>query len=68
MELFEIEVETWNEEIKIIETTTFLEDAVAIAKNIPIESYKAISINQVSLDGKLEIVFDEEGNILMDRR
>lgn len=68
MELFEIEVEYWDEEIEVVDSATFLEDAILIAKSIPIESYKAIGINQLSPDGRIEIVFDIDGEILDDKR
>ena len=61
MELFEVILETYDGDIIEVDKQTFLEDAVLVAKAIPVEEYKTITIFQVDPYGKVEKVFNKEG-------
>lgn len=51
--VYRIMIENFNEEFEIIDETTFLEDAMFIAKNYGRERYKAIWIEELDKDGNL---------------
>ena len=61
MELFEVILETYDGDIIEVDKQTFLEDAVLVAKAIPVEEYKTITIFQVDPYGKVEKVFNKDG-------
>lgn len=50
---YQIQIEKWNEEFELIEETETLEEAINIAKNIPIEKYKTIMIFKVDYNGTI---------------
>lgn len=49
--VYQIIIENIDEEFEIIEETTFLEDAMLIAKNIGKERYKTIWIEELDKNG-----------------
>lgn len=51
--VYRIMIEKIDEEFKIIEETTFLEDAMLIAKTIGRENYKAIWIEELDKYGNI---------------
>ena len=51
--VYRIMIENFNEEFEIIDETTFLEDAMLIAKNYGREHYKVIWIEELDKDGNL---------------
>ena len=49
--VYRIMIENFNEEFEIIDETTFLEDAMLIAKSIGKERYKTIWIEELDKNG-----------------
>ena len=54
MKRYEIVIETFDEEFEVIEQTNSLEKAIEIVKKTPKEKYKAIFINQIGEDDRLD--------------
>ena len=51
--VYRIMIENFNEDFEIIDETTFLEDAMLIAKHIGRENYKAIWIEELDKYGNV---------------
>lgn len=51
--VYRIMIENFNEDFEIIDETTFLEDAMLIAKNYGREHYKVIWIEELDKDGNI---------------
>lgn len=60
MKKYQVVIEDWEEEFEIIEETNDLEKAISFIKQVPIETYKTIRIDELDENDKLIKVIEIE--------